>query len=722
MKGNSKKILLTLSIILSLLILTLSCSKEENPVEIQNQPPSKPTIDTYSGTPSHGSGNVSITPMLYWNCSDPESEDLKFDVYFGRSATPPLVSSDQSQKSYSPGTLQYSAQYHWKIKAKDNLGESSTSSTWNFTTKAQPIETINPPNRPDGPNNGETNQNLSFSTGGSISSQNHSIEYRFKWGDGNYSNWSTSTSASHSWSNAGTHNVRAHARCVIHNDIVSDWSIVKVVTITEPSETISTPDVPNGPASGVVDQELSYSSGGASSNLGHSLHYMFDWGDNSSSEWIYPPSASHSWSASGTYQIKARASCAGNTDKISGWSDPKIVTITIPNNPVLGLSSNSLNFGNTNTSMTFNITNNGTGTLAWNISDNKNWITTNPVSGNITTESDQITVTVNRSGLDPGIYNGEVIISSNGGTGIISINMTVPDNSPICSVSPLSLNFGDIEIGQSKDLNFTITNTGGGTLSGSVGESCTHYSIVSGSGYYSLNHGESRTVTVRFFAPTDNPGQYNCTIETGNSICSDVNCFATAVRTVFLVIDFSGTNPVFISNYWSSLYLIYDDCGHEIASKSWSECAGNNLILKGGCQEPDEMTHFWLSECSSCSDEGFSIDGSSTGIYVEVMADFASPSLGLLYALTDANDICGPYKLPFSTSTFGCQTKHVWMPSQCVDNGRTRVIIRHEDQAASTDKEVAIKYIEYEFQGWTVSNNFSFTGQIEIINRNKEDK
>jgi hypothetical protein len=96
---------------------------------------------------------------------------------------------------------------------------------------------------------------------------------------------------------------------------------------------------------------------------------------------------------------------------------------------------------------------------------------------------------------------------------------------PACQVSPTSLDFGTVPVGSYVDKTFTITNTGGGTLSGTISASCDYYSIVSGGGAYNLQTGQSRTVTVRF-APSQ-AGTYTCMVETGNSLCSDVYCTGT---------------------------------------------------------------------------------------------------------------------------------------------------------------------------------------------------
>jgi hypothetical protein len=93
---------------------------------------------------------------------------------------------------------------------------------------------------------------------------------------------------------------------------------------------------------------------------------------------------------------------------------------------------------------------------------------------------------------------------------------------PDCHLTPTSLDFGYISSGDYNDMAFTIKNNGGGTVAGSVSESCSHYSIATGDGPYNLGAGDSVIVTVRF-EPTSS-GTKTCIIETGAAICSDVQC------------------------------------------------------------------------------------------------------------------------------------------------------------------------------------------------------
>jgi hypothetical protein len=90
-----------------------------------------------------------------------------------------------------------------------------------------------------------------------------------------------------------------------------------------------------------------------------------------------------------------------------------------------------------------------------------------------------------------------------------------------CEVVPTSWDFGEVLLGGHADMVFVLKNTGGGTLTGSVDESCAEFAILSGGGAYSLVGGESDTVTVRF-EPTS-AGAKVCLVTVGSPACSDVN-------------------------------------------------------------------------------------------------------------------------------------------------------------------------------------------------------
>ncbi|NOX48770.1 MAG: hypothetical protein GXO89_17510 [Chlorobi bacterium] len=100
--------------------------------EPTNQPPSQPS----NPSPADASTDQPVNTTLSWTCSDPESDPLTYDVYFGETNPPALVSSGQLVTTYDPGTLNYSNTYYWKITAYDDQTNSTEGSVWGFTSEA----------------------------------------------------------------------------------------------------------------------------------------------------------------------------------------------------------------------------------------------------------------------------------------------------------------------------------------------------------------------------------------------------------------------------------------------------------------------------------------------------------------------------------------------------------------------------------------------------------
>src|SRR5438128_8652312 len=119
--------------------------------------------------------------------------------------------------------------------------------------------------------------------------------------------------------------------------------VAQTITAPTPTETISTPSTPTGPVSGTPGTCYAYSTGGAVSNLGHTVQYLFDWGDGTKSGWLAvgTTSASKSWSANGTHTVTAQARCATDTAAVSALSNGLAVnigtyTITVSASPTAG--------------------------------------------------------------------------------------------------------------------------------------------------------------------------------------------------------------------------------------------------------------------------------------------------------------------------------------------------------------------------------------------------
>jgi len=193
-------------------------------------------------------------------------------------------------------------------------------------------EVVSTPNQPSGVTSGSTGTSYTYTVGGSTSSAGNAVQYLINWGDGTNSNWLATgvVTASHAWSVAGTYSVTAQARSAVNQSVVSGISQPLSVTLTQPVETVSTPTMPSGPATGWTNTSNTYTTGGSTSSFGNSVQYQFYWGDGMSSGWLATgaTSASHPWSAAGTYQVTAQARSAANPSAVSLVSSARSVVIS----------------------------------------------------------------------------------------------------------------------------------------------------------------------------------------------------------------------------------------------------------------------------------------------------------------------------------------------------------------------------------------------------------
>lgn len=138
-----------------------------------------------------------------------------------------------------------SASHSWSTTGSKTVTVTARCKTHNDKTNisdglvvtVQAEETISKPGTPAGETNPVKDINYSYITSGATSNLDHVVEYRFNWGDGSNSSWSTTKSASHSWATTGSKNVTVTARCQIHTDKTntSDALTVNVTFLAPPA-------------------------------------------------------------------------------------------------------------------------------------------------------------------------------------------------------------------------------------------------------------------------------------------------------------------------------------------------------------------------------------------------------------------------------------------------------------------------------------------------------
>lgn len=155
-------------------------------------------------------------------------------------------------------------------------------------------------------------------------------------------------------------------------------------------------------------------------------------------------------------------------------SDTKTVTVRAgettqvqysltPSTSSLSVSQTKLDFGNDVTNLSFDISNPGYAALTWQIAEDCAWFSCSPSSGTVQAgEKTAVVVTVNREGMERGNYSQTLVVSSNGGSATITVNMAVQGIS--VSVTPSELDFGSV----TSSMQLALANNGSAPVSYSI--------------------------------------------------------------------------------------------------------------------------------------------------------------------------------------------------------------------------------------------------------------
>ncbi len=135
------------------------------------------------------------------------------------------------------------------------------------------------------------------------------------------------------------------------------------------------------------------------------------------------------------------------------------VTMEVVTGTILGVSPSELHFPATTSNSALSIWNAGAGALYWSISSDQPWLSVVPASG---IGADQVAVYVERQGLSPGTYYGNLAVTSNGGNATVPVEMIASD--AILIVNPNLLLFTP----SATTKTFSISNGGTGVLNWSL--------------------------------------------------------------------------------------------------------------------------------------------------------------------------------------------------------------------------------------------------------------
>ncbi|MFZ4463424.1 MAG: BACON domain-containing protein, partial [Bacteroidales bacterium] len=246
--------------------------------------------------------------------------------------------------------------------------------------------------------------------------------------------------------------------------------------------------------------------------------------------WISINPASGTTSAAGVNSVNitvdrsllGKTSYAGTVSITSNGGSASIsITVNVVN-PVLYVSTTLLDFGSEQSILPFEIKNNGASELIWSITSDKPWLTVNPASGNVTTGTNAINASIDRSQIGKSTYVGTLVVNSNGGTA--TINVTVNVNGPLMNITPSSLVFGATDT----EKTLQISNIGIGNLT---------YNAQTTQSWISFQNGSGSTTTEIKLMPVIvnrqglSPGDYSGTIvinSNANNITLNISMIVAA--------------------------------------------------------------------------------------------------------------------------------------------------------------------------------------------------
>lgn len=234
--------------------------------------------------------------------------------------------------------------------------------------------------------------------------------------------------------------------------------------------------------------------------------------------------------------------------------------------PKLSVNKINLDFSDSETELPIEIRNDGKSTLKWEISTGTKWIKINPTSGTSTKDIASVLISVDRTGLSKGDYNGSINITSNGGTATIKVNMSI--KGAVLKVTPSTLDLGEIET--SKEL-FISNETEIGSITYSIQPSVNWIILSSNEGTVDTNTDKIKVLVNRDGLATNDYNE-KLTINTKDGR-KEISVIVKQIERTVAKVGIGSSFSDITETSFSIKGTILSTGGHEISSYGhcWSE-------------------------------------------------------------------------------------------------------------------------------------------------------
>ena len=234
--------------------------------------------------------------------------------------------------------------------------------------------------------------------------------------------------------------------------------------------------------------------------------------------------------------------------------------------PKLSVNKINLDFSDSETELPIEIRNDGKSTLKWEISTGTKWIKINPTTGSTTKDIASVLISVDRTGLSKGDYNGSINITSNGGTATIKVNMSI--KGAVLKVTPSTLDFGEIET--SKEL-FISNETEIGSITYSIQPSVNWIILSSNEGTVDTNTDKIKVLVNRDGLATNDYNE-KLTINTKDGR-KEISVIVKQIERTVAKVGIGSSFSDITETSFSIKGTILSTGGHEISSYGhcWSE-------------------------------------------------------------------------------------------------------------------------------------------------------